>query len=109
MSINEGEKMEDFSPDPTEAELDEWLQTGTFEQHFGGLPTQREVRLIKALRAERHQSKAKDTALSPLAALPVGAEVESDTDLVIYKNAGRSITIGDILRARAALDKEKAA
>lgn len=44
-------------------------------------------------------------ALRPLADLPIGAEIEFDRDLVIYKNAGKSVTVGDVLDARAAIDK----
>jgi hypothetical protein len=42
-------------------------------------------------------------ALRPLATLPIGPEIEHDRDLVIYSNAGRSITVGDVFDARAAL------
>jgi hypothetical protein len=42
-------------------------------------------------------------ALKPLAALPIGTEIEEDRDLVLYKNAGRAITVGDVLEARSAL------
>ena len=41
--------------------------------------------------------------LNPLAEIPIGAEIEEDRDLVLYKNAGRAITVGDVLDARAAL------
>ena len=46
---------------------------------------------------------ALEAALRPLASLPIGAEIEDDHDLVLYKNAGKSITVGDVLNARAAL------
>ncbi len=42
-------------------------------------------------------------ALKPLAAIPIGAEIEKDRDLVLFKNAGKSITVGDVLEARAAI------
>lgn len=45
-------------------------------------------------------------ALTPLANLPIGAELENDADLVLYKNAGRSITVSDVLAARDAIRKE---
>ena len=46
-------------------------------------------------------------ALKVLAAIPIGAEIEEDRGLVLYKNAGRAITVGDVLDARAALAKAK--
>ena len=46
-------------------------------------------------------------ALRPLAATAIGAEIEEDRDLVLYKNAGRSITVGDVLEARDAIAKAK--
>ena len=42
-------------------------------------------------------------ALAPLAKLPIGPEVVADPDLVLYRNAGRSITVGDVLTARNAI------
>lgn len=48
-------------------------------------------------------------ALRPLAAIPVGPEIEDDINLVIYKNAGRAVTVGDVLKARAALSAAAAA
>jgi len=159
MPKNEGEQMEDYAPEPTDAELDRLIeiyslhhpesidgremvnvckalracrqQVAEFGEEIDRLrsggkvdpviderldETERLVSkfcphwlgssILRDLRTLRQQCKAKDAALSPLAMLPVGAEVASDSDLVIYKNAGRSITIGDILRARAALNKE---
>lgn len=46
-------------------------------------------------------------ALRPLAALPIGAEIAEDRDLVLYKNAGRAVTVGDVLEARAAISAAK--
>jgi hypothetical protein len=42
--------------------------------------------------------------LKRLAALPIGAEIADERDLVLYKNAGKAITVGDVLDARAALE-----
>lgn len=44
-------------------------------------------------------------ALRPLADLPIGGEIEDDRDLVIYRNADKAITVGDVLAARAAIAK----
>ena len=41
--------------------------------------------------------------LTPLAKTAIGAEIEEDSDLILYKNAGRCITVGDVLDARALL------
>lgn len=42
-------------------------------------------------------------ALKPLAELVVGSEVIEDRDLILYKNGGKCITVGDVLDARKAL------
>jgi hypothetical protein len=42
-------------------------------------------------------------ALRPLAELAVGPEVIEDRDLVLYKNGGKCLTVGDVLDARAVL------
>jgi hypothetical protein len=44
-------------------------------------------------------------ALRPLAAIPIGPEIEHDRDLILYRNAGRDITVGDVLDARAVIAK----
>ncbi len=44
--------------------------------------------------------------LTSLASLPLGDEIITEHDLVLYANAGRSITVGDVLAARAAIAKD---
>jgi len=46
-------------------------------------------------------------ALEPLSSIPIGDELYDHEDAVIYKNGGKSITVGDVLKARAAITKAK--
>ena len=55
---------------------------------------------IQALWAKERVLKS---ALAPLAAIPIGGEIFDDRDLILYKNGGRAITVGDVLNAKDAL------
>lgn len=35
--------------------------------------------------------------------IPLGAEVEDDPDMILYKNAGRYVTVGDVQALRVAV------
>ena len=72
-----------MTPDPTDAELDEWEQDITAliaqrERRYSVHPTAAS-RLIKALRACRQQSKAKDAVIE--AARPVAVALPLIDDL----------------------------
>lgn len=43
-------------------------------------------------------------AARTLATIPIGGEVAEDTTLVLYRNGAGSITVGDVLNARRALE-----
>jgi hypothetical protein len=49
--------------------------------------------------------QAVKAALSPLARWPMGGEIEDDLGLVLHHSSWHSITVGDVMAARAALAK----
>ncbi len=44
-------------------------------------------------------------AVSALASIPIGPEIADDRDMILYRNGTGSITVGDVLYAKAALTK----
>jgi hypothetical protein len=56
-----------------------------------------------ALSTLQEQKRKLEEALKPFARIPVLSPDAEDRDLVLYKNGGASITVGDLRRARALL------
>lgn len=79
----------------------EWNDESEYPPHEGETPVEW---IQNAANKAAARLATYEAALRPLASLPIGPEIEDDHDLVIYKNAGRSITVGDILAARKALE-----
>ena len=88
----------------------------TYTLCYGDEPTQEFSSIDEAHEYIRQRNKylqalAVMTTLYPfiepplrnLASLPIGPEIAHDLDLVLYANAGKSITVGDVFAARAFL------
>lgn len=79
-----------------------------FVSHFETPPIHHEAAaalsaLLDALTSSEERVRELEGGLRHLASLPLGAEIIEEIDLVLYANAGRSITVGDVLEARRLL------
>lgn len=67
------------------------------------LPSLTELEQDSGVSALTKENERLRKALTPLADIPLGGEIIEESDLVLYHNGGKAITVGDVLAAQVAL------